>query len=262
VTQPLRGVTVVVTRPAHQAGPLIESLEQQGAQVIAFPVIAVEPIFLGEETRARLAPSRFDWAIFTSANAVEQAIAQFARPWHCRIAAVGRATARALEQHGVEVAAVPTENASSEGLLALPELADVRGRRILIARGAGGRELLGSELAARGAIVEFAELYRRSPARIDADLLQRVTHALAGPVPAVLMMTSVEVLDAVLSLLPAGSRSAASAAPVVVPGERVARAVAERGFHGPVIVARSAEDPVMLAALREGLRNTGNPPGG
>ena len=56
----------------------------------------------------------------------------------------------------------------SEGLLALPELANVAGNRIVIFRGAGGRELLHSMLAARGARVEQIECYRRARPVTDA----------------------------------------------------------------------------------------------
>jgi uroporphyrinogen-III synthase len=63
---------------------------------------------------------------------------------------------------------VPQQRFDSEALLALPQLADVAGRRIVIFRGNGGRPLLGDTLAARGAVVEYAECYRRVVPQLDA----------------------------------------------------------------------------------------------
>ena len=62
----------------------------------------------------------------------------------------------------------------SEALLALPEMRDLAGKRVVIFRGDGGRELLGDTLIARGAIVEYAECYRRSKPTSDAAVLLRL----------------------------------------------------------------------------------------
>lgn len=262
MNHPLSGVTVVVTRPSHQSRPLVESLQREGAEVIALPVLAIEPIALDGEARERLAPDRFDWAIFTSANAVEQAVLQLQRPQRCRIAAVGRATARALEGHGMPVHAMPAGNSSSEGLLALAELAELRSKKVLIVRGAGGRELLGNELARRGADVTLAELYRRGPAPVEAAAVDRVVRALHGANTVVVLVTSVEGLEALLGRIPPGERLAILGVPWLVPGERVARAAREHGLAGPLFVARSAEDDAMVEALRRSLGHPGNPPDG
>src|SRR5438874_1776354 len=53
-------------------------------------------------------------------------------------------------------------------LLERTEMQHVAGKRVLIVRGEGGRELLGESLAARGALVEYAQCYRRVRPAIDA----------------------------------------------------------------------------------------------
>ena len=63
----------------------------------------IEPIEVDAALRERLAATHFDWMIFTSGNAVESALRQPGRPKGCRVAAIGRATARALEAQGVAV---------------------------------------------------------------------------------------------------------------------------------------------------------------
>ena len=70
-------------------------------------------------------------------------------------AAVGESTAAALSQAGAAAVLWPVDGASSEALLALPELDEtaVVGATILIVRGEGGRQLLGDTLSKRGARV-------------------------------------------------------------------------------------------------------------
>ena len=254
----LHGRVVVVTRPERQAGPFLQMLRAVGATPVAFPVLIIQPVVLESGVRSRLEPDHFDWVIFASANAVEQALAQLPRPRRARLAAVGPATARALEGHGLEVRAVPATTQDSEGLLAHPEFADVRGRRILILRGVGGREVLRQALLAGGAEVEVAELYRRVVATPDAGALATLARACAHQ-HSIVAVTSVEVLDALLEIAPDAILATLRDAGLLVPGPRVAAAARARGWRGPLAVASSAEDAAMLEALLT-LPGTGGSP--
>jgi len=94
-----------------------------------------------------------------------------ALPPKLKIATVGQGSAKALRESGVANVIAPAERFDSEGLLALPELQDVAGWRVMIFRGDGGRELLGDTLRARGATVEYAACYQRSKPQHDASVL-------------------------------------------------------------------------------------------
>jgi uroporphyrinogen-III synthase len=166
------------------------------------------------------------------------------------VAAVGRATARALEAHGVVVHALPEGRSDTEGLLALPVFAALRGRRILIVRGVGGRELLREQLQARGAIVNVAQVYRRDAAQADPAALAALASALASAArQVVISVTSVEVLDGLLGLLPPDLAEQVRDCTLLLPGMRVAHAAGERQWRGPVLTSPSAEDAAMLATL-------------
>jgi uroporphyrinogen-III synthase len=258
VKQPLAGLTVVVTRPERQAGRFIQLLREAGAAIVAFPTIAIEPVTLDAASRARLVPDDYDWVIYTSTNAVEQGLAQLPRPLKARIAVVGRATARALREQGLEVHATPEDVSNSEGLLAAPELADVRGHHILILKGVGGRDTLRETLSRRGASVTLGEVYSRTIAVPAPGTLDGLQRACAKGV-AVVAVTSVDVLDALLQLAPETLVARLLDTPLLVPGERVAAAARERAWRGPLVVAPSAEDATMIDALARAREEGGIP---
>lgn len=248
--QPLAGLVVVVTRPARQAARFIGMLTERGAATVAFPTVAIEPVPLGDDVRAALAAQPIDWIIYTSANAVEQALAQTGRLARAATAAIGRATARAADTAGIHVDAIPATGADSEGLLALPAFAAPSGQRIVIFKGVGGRDALRAELARRGAAVVVAEVYRRLPVIPATGSLEKLSDACATG-SAVVAVTSIEVLESLLQLAPESRVPHLADTALLVPGERVAAAARQHGWRGPVVVARSAEDEVMLDALVE-----------
>ncbi|MGB7906132.1 MAG: uroporphyrinogen-III synthase, partial [Steroidobacteraceae bacterium] len=197
MTLPLDGVTIVVTRPAAQAGRFLALARAAGALCIPYPTLQIDRTALDDAARARLQSRAWDWAVFTSANAVESALAQCPAPLAMRHAAVGRATARALERRGVKVDTRP-ESANSEGLLELPEFAALAGRGVLLVKGSGGRELLRDALRARGADVLELEVYRRSVTAPTAAATAQLHAALTSPGPLVVAATSAEVLQSLL----------------------------------------------------------------
>jgi len=252
VTAPLAGITLVVTRPAAQAGHFIALATAAGAACVAFPTLEIEQVEIDAATHARLLAGGWDWAIFTSTNAVEFGWTALAATSVVRLAAVGRATARALEARGHTVDARP-ESANSEGLLALPDFATVAGRRILIVKGSGGRDLMRRELAARGADVLELDVYRRRLAAPEAAALHALRRVL-GVQGTWVAVTSAEVLEALLQLAMPEARSALVETALLVPGDRVAATARRLGWRGPVVTAPTAEDATMLEALRSHLQ--------
>ncbi len=136
---PLAGIGVLVTRPARQAGSFAQKLAALGATPIIFPAIAILPPADPDAlSRAHAALADYDIAVFVSANAVEYG-APDPRRWPAKLAAFapGPGTAEALAAVGIGGARIPATTFDSEGLLALPELAAVGGKRVVIFRGDG-----------------------------------------------------------------------------------------------------------------------------
>jgi uroporphyrinogen-III synthase len=249
--RPLEGVGVLVTRPAHQAEPLCRLVAAAGGTPLRFPAIAIVPPHDKAAAAAvidRL--ERFDLAIFISANAVEQGVAAVrarrAWPEALATASIGEATARALAERGLAPTIRPEERFDSEALLEHPTLADMAGKRVVIFRGEGGRELLAASLAARGAEVVYAEVYRRAlPDTDPAPLLARWR---AGEVD-VAVVTSVEGLQNLCALVGPDDRDLLAATPLVVASGRVLQQARDLGVGQAARVARSASDQGLFDAV-------------
>jgi uroporphyrinogen-III synthase len=252
----LHGIGVLVTRPEEQAAPLCRLLETEGAASFRLPALAIEPVDAAIRPAAGAADDPFELIIFTSANAVRFGIPQLRLPGDApsvagapALAAVGPATAHALHLAGHRAAVQPDQSFDSEGLLAHPRLRELRGRRILLVKGCGGRELLAEELRRRGAALEVAEVYRRVPARPAAAALQSVDRALAADAVQVVTATSLEIGANLLAMAPPSWRTAFDRLLWLVPGERVAAGLRQLGVHAPLLRADSAEDQDLVTAL-------------
>jgi len=243
---PLDGLKIVVTRPREQAGQLKQGIEQAGGAAILFPLLEISPVS-DPAALHRLAARlhEFNLAIFISPNAVRYGMAAIratggALPEALEIATVGLGSAVALRKLGVADVMVPTEHFDSEGLLALPALQDVRGWRIAIFRGNGGRELLGDTLKARGAEVEYATCYERAKPAHDVNTLLEAH-------PDALTVTSSEAFAHLWSMLDEPARKRLAAVPLFVPHERIAMVARSLGWGN--VVATGSGDEGLLAGL-------------
>jgi uroporphyrinogen-III synthase len=244
----LDGRGILITRPARQAAGLARQIAAIGGRPVMFPAIVILP----PENRKALEQAqrelaRYDFAVFVSANAVEYGVGDPAA-WPPQLIALapGPGTAAALAAVGINNVRLPTTTMDSEGLLALPELAAVSGKRVVIFRGGGGRELLGETLAARGAVVDTIDCYRRARPESGAAGLEEALRA--RRIDAV-TLTSSEGLDNLWTLLGPEARAQFAATPTFVPHSRIAARAGELGIVR-VIVTPPA-DAGLLAALLE-----------
>lgn len=246
----LLGIGVLVTRPEHQATPLCTLLESAGARVLRLPAITIEPAAAFRDWPADEGGiDAFDLVVFTSANAARYGAALLDSRAHPPLAAIGPATARALESSGLRVTITPAAGFDSESLLREPRLAAIRGRRVLLVKGAAGREHLRERLTERGARVSEADVYRRVSAQPDAASLQALETALSADAVQVLTATSAQIAQNLLALATPALRVAFERVHWLVPGARVAAAVRALGVSAPLIQADSAEDQELVSAL-------------
>jgi uroporphyrin-3 C-methyltransferase len=230
-SKPLQGRGVLITRPAAQAQRLAELVEAAGGRALRFAAIEIEPL----PSRSPPAPEGFDLVIFVSPSAVQCGLGRVQHPG-LRAAAVGSGTRRELEARGVREVLAPEDGADSEALLALPALQALAGKRVLIVRGEGGRELLADALAARGAEVEHFECYRRSPPSGDAAAL--IASWDRGEIDAVTAF-SAQALDNLLALVGA---QRLRARPLFVNHVRVAERARESAIAEVIVAGPGDED--------------------
>ncbi|MCP3663472.1 MAG: uroporphyrinogen-III synthase [Gammaproteobacteria bacterium] len=243
----LKGLSVLVTRAHHQADGLCRLIEDLGGCAIPFPAVEITAM---TPSSSPLPIDQYDLVLFVSPNAVHYGsfLLDDRSPDQSLVGAVGRATAEALGSAGVQADLVPTRRYDSEGMLALPELNRVSGRRVLIVRGDGGRALLGDTLEQRGAQVDYAEVYqRRCPLSDPSFLLAR--RYPVGWVTA----TSNGILDNLFTLLGERGKQLLKTTPLVVVSERMRQHARKRGCE-QVILAQGASDQALMDAICNDLK--------
>lgn len=250
----LDGVSVLVTRPQAQAESLSQAIERDGGTAIRAPMLIIGS--LKDDARASSVVAgidAFDVAVFVSRNAVEFGLDLLAEEDRAltgqAVFAVGLGTAGALRSLGVEHVQAPTSEFSSEGLLRMDGLAEKRitGKRVVIFRGAGGREHLARTLERRGAEVVYCECYeRRKPEIVLAEVLK----ANDVKVPDIGLATSIEALDNLAEKIEEEGIERLFDMQMLVVGSRVGQEVESLGFTNEPLVVENPSDESIIKRLR------------
>lgn len=189
---PLFGKRILVTRAREQASELTEGLRAHGAAVIEMPLARFAwPDDCSALDSALTHLADFTWLAVTSANAVEftwQRLRQLGKDAralaHLRIAAVGPATARALEAHGLHADLIPAIADSAHLVAEL--LAATSPTSILIPQADNARTLLRERLNAAGWTVTTPTAYGAQPLaptiQLDDHTFDAVTFASSATV--------------------------------------------------------------------------------
>ena len=243
----LNGCGIVITRPAHQTQQAEQQLTAAGAEVLKFPLLEItEPSNMALCLSQLAALDTQDCLIFTSANAVNYALAKLPKPLpaHCKIAAVGKKTAQILAAKGITTTFVPSDKFNSEALLALPELQHVAQQKISIVRGEGGRELLKETLTQRGAEVTYIDVYRRVCPK--ASLFPLVKF-LDTQTLAIILLTSEESLLNLFDMTQRGGML--SRTTLLLGSQRIAESPVLATYKGELLVASDPSDESIYNCL-------------
>lgn len=243
----LSGRVIIVTRPEHQAQTLMAQLQKFGADALLLPGIAImAPKDKTELRNVCRTLSSYHFAMFVSANAVDAVFREIGVwPELVQALAPGAGTARILYEKGVPKAQIvqPVASADSEGLLALPLLQKVQGKRVVIFRGETGRDYLTQELQLRGAIVRHVACYCRvTPSLPSESLRQRLGQAKLNGI----VFTASEAIENFEKMLDGKTLARLKALPAFVPHPRIGEKAAMLSWR-PVVTGSG--DQELLAGM-------------
>lgn len=264
--KPLQGVRVLVGRARHQAGALSAQLRKHGADVIEIPFIEIrKPQSFKPLDSALRSLSAYDWLILTSVNGVEAMWDRLRklslkldtgdRRSRLRVAAIGPATKKAIEQRGTRVDVMPKEYVAESVVRSLQ--ARVNGKRVLLVRARIARDVIPQELRRAGAQVDVVEAYETVvPARSRLRLRQVMNNPRRRP--HVVTFTSSSTVKNFVELI--GVRTSSGSAAAQLRGIRTASigpvtSATLREFGLSVdIAAEEFTIPGLVSAIVSGLR--------
>ncbi|OLQ93672.1 uroporphyrinogen-III synthase [Vibrio ponticus] len=240
-------MSVLVTRPGKQGLALCRQLEELGIKAIHHPLITIQA---GEQLSSlKQQLPLADIIIAVSQHTVEfthQALTNANLNWPNTAVylAVGQKSAQFLSKAVNQKVHYP-EVSDSENLLNLPLLQQVSGKRIIILRGNGGRELIYETLRERGAIVEYCEVYKRENLAFHSEIavpfwqdrqIKQLIITSSGQLSFFIEQIAPQYRDWIFQLV------------LLVPSERIAIEARRVGFQ-TVVNTGSASNKDLLASL-------------
>ncbi len=253
---PLSGRRIVVTRCRSQAASLTALLQAEGAEVIEFPTIRIAPP--PDYTACDRAIDHireYRWIVFTSQNGVAAFLDRLRVRGRgtdalgsARMAAIGPATARALQARGLRASLAPREFVA-EALVdafAAPGAEPIRGARLLVPRALEARCVLPDGLRALGAVVDVIPVYRIEVEHAQDGVARRRLQA--GEADA-LTFTSPSTARNFVAVLGAEAADVAGRSLVACIGPITAAAARDCGLTVGLVAERYTI-PGLVAALR------------
>ena len=238
--------TVVSLRPALDHAPMRRAAAAHGWRTVALSPwrIAVRE---DAATQAELRSALEADLVIVASPAAARAAARLTplrkrrgQTW----CALGSGTAAALARAGIAPVETPARM-DSEGLLALPALAEVAGRTIALLTAPGGRDRIAPSLRARGAVLQRVDVYARVPIRPNAATLARLRRVTG---PWLLPLSSGDALQQLLATLPEDLALRLRGACVVAASARLADLARELGCMD-VHIAAGPRPRQLLAAI-------------
>jgi uroporphyrinogen-III synthase len=251
VNKALKRYNVLVTRPAHQASTLCGLIEQQGWQAIRFPTLEIVAVDNRRIRQQLETINDWDWLIFISTNAVNFALAtnngKIDAFKACSIAAVGKATEKALISAGLTVDLTPENNFNTEGLLATEAMQQLNDQNCLIVRGVGGRETLAHRLCERGATVDYMEVYSRELPVVDQSNVEVMLKSKALDI---ITITSGDALKNLVIMIGTELAEDLFSVPLIVISNRIKQLAEESGFKTIAVTDNPSDTAIIKTVVQ------------
>jgi uroporphyrinogen III methyltransferase / synthase len=241
VPPPLTGKRVLVTRAKEQAEVFCQTLQAMGATPVLLPSVSFRPLPIDLKIFSRL--SEFQWAVFTSSNAVrfffEAMKAHRIDARHLgqtKLVSVGKKTEETLLQYGLFSDLSPKEERAEGVPLLFPTV--MYGQKFLLPRPARVAFDLAGALSRQGAVTEELLLYENVAPPKDALQVESLD---------ILTFASPSALENLLTTYPEAAGRLRQKKTIVI-GPTTEAAARRAGFI-EVIVAASPSIEAMIEAM-------------
>ncbi len=246
--RPLYGTSVMVTRARTQASRLSARLEDLGANVIEVPTIFIDDFELGEGDIYKLNNiSEYNWLIFTSANGFEFFFKKL-RDYKIdirslaglKIAAIGKATARRIEEAGVNVDFIPS-NYNSDIMVDELTLRLAKGEKLLYIKGELAKETLCNRLSENGFHCESLTTYRTVSEKLEENVFDNDVD--------VITFTSASTVDYFYNALSDDRKQSYFEVPCICIGPKTREAAEKKGFKNITMSEEATIDSVIKTLI-------------
>ena len=247
------GRVIWVTRPVNQSANLSGLINKAGGNAVCFPVIEIQPYRVKpEQGIPGSAVKSAHMIVFVSRNAVlyvDKLIPGFFNMIiDKQIVAMGEGTRGELEKKGVAEIIYAKSGVGSEALLGLDEFKEdvIRGKRVVIVRGKGGRDTIEKSLQHLDVELSYLEVYQRVQPVADRVEVEKTWQEFP---PDVIVVTSVEGLQNLFNMTDDGRRQQLLGTPLVVMSHRIQKTALDMGFVKRANVALQASDTGLMQAI-------------
>lgn len=253
--QPLLGWRILTTRASKQSGGLAAPLRELGAEVIEVPTIEINPPSSYQPLDTALKNVKdYHWLVLTSVNGVDAVFSRLKELrmgandlQHLQIAAIGPATQKAIEAHGLKVAVTPAKYIAESVVEALRGRTE--GKRVLLARAKIARDVLPRELEKAGVQLDVVEAYET---KVPVGASSQLQKLFSGPAqrPHIVTFTSSSTATNFLSLLGDDRQRALKEVCLASIGPVTSDTLRAAGFP-PTIEAREYTMQGLVLAIRD-----------
>lgn len=244
-------MSILVTRPNPGGEKLVQRIRSLGKMAFHAPLIEIMPgneLSLLPTKLARL--TNGDQVFFLSPNAVwhaNSALYLAGRKWPDTLSyyGIGHSTASTFHQLTNLPIQLSQTGETSDTLIELPDLQSILGKKSLLLRGNGGRELLAATLKSRGSHIDYCECYQRQPIKYDQQTFQLQWRKANIKT---IIVTSGEMLHLLFNLITDDVKPWLLSRHLIIVSDRLASTACQLGWQS-VKVAKSANNDALIQAL-------------
>lgn len=235
----------LIARPVGKADKMLAELAKIGINYLYQPLIEICQLTINDADKQLI--QRADALIFVSISAVSCLQSQLdGNLINADLYAVGDSTAEAISQWLGRSVCVPQDQ-RSEGLIGLAEFKQLAGKRVVVLRAEGGRELIKQQLLAIKADVHYVLNYQRQALALEGSALYQQWQQ-AGI--RCIVVTSNEILQQVFKLMPVSAHVWLQSLDWILVSPRMQQKALQLGIAtNNITLAENANDPALLQTI-------------